>query len=630
MQQTAIFMRALTKYFTLVLVLLSYHALDAQNSEVFNFDKVASVNLSDFPASWHAKVYSVEAPYPGSDSYRNYIHQLKRLQYEDRVVPQGAAKSVKATNASKPINTLGFEANFFGGIPNDNDIAVSNDGMLVSVSNSDMFVYNENGVKLLDIGLDAFADSISLVANSYDPKVIYDPIEDRFILIFLNGNDESATAIVVCFSQTNDPTQGWNIYSLTGNPFNNQAWSDFPMIAMTNQDFFVTVNHIHSDSASWQTGFMQSVIWQVQKSEGYSGGTIKSVVHSGINYNNKPIRNLLPIQGGFSLKDDEMYFLSNRNFDLTNDTFFVVKISESLDQNINPSTVVSAVLSDQNYGLPPDAQQTISTFLQTNDGRPLSGLIENGIIHFVGNTVNFNTNLASIFHGKLNVLESTLVVDLEIIGDNSLEYGYPNLSFTGQSPFDEQLIISFNHTSIDSFPGVSAIFYSNTNGYSDRLHLASGSSNVNVISGNFERWGDYSGSQKKYNEPGVVWISGFIGFKNNFAVNSNQHRSFVAKLESPESTATSIQEAFYTDAIVFPNPVQNSFSLEFELQESMLIDFKIYDTHGVLVENLMRRNVKKGKNALVFSTERLAPGVYFLQLTNEANETILQNKLLKQ
>ncbi len=627
MVQTRRFMHIITKFFMVAGLFMATNSF-AQQQDNFSYEKAASINLSELPPSWHPKVFSIEAPYPGSDSYRNYLHQLKLLRYGDRNISTVANKEKKVA-ASNPIYDLGFNANFYGGRPNDNDIAISNDGKVVSVSNSELFVYDDLGNELIEVALSDFADSLSLTAHSYDPKVIYDPNEDRFILAFLNGSDEAATAIVVCFSQSNDPTQGWNIYSLDGNPFNNQAWSDFPMIAMTNQDFFVTVNHIHSDSASWQTGFMQSVIWQVQKSEGYNGGTITTKLHSNVEYANKPIRNLLPVHGGFDLKDDEMYFISNRNFDNTNDTFFLVKIEEPLVQNANPSFTVNVVKSNQNYGLPPDAQQTATTFLQTNDARALSGLIENGIIHFVGNTVDFTTDLASIYHGRLNVLDPNPTVELEILSDNAIEYGYPNLSFTGQSPFDEQLIISFNHASIDSFPGISAIYYNKAEGYSDRLHLKSGNTNVNVVQGDYERWGDYTGNQKKYNEPGVVWINGFIGHKNSFASSPNQHKTYVAKLTSPDLNATGIQADLNLSSKLYPNPVRESFSLEFDLETSALVDFKIYDVQGKLVHHLMQRHLKAGKNSAFFSTENLQRGMYFLELTDSSNQSLLRTQIIK-
>lgn len=619
------------KLTSIILLSIVCSFANAQETETFEFEKIGTFVFEDLAPSWHANVYGKEAPYPGSDSYRNFIHQIKQLRFGDASLrEEPSPKSLKATNSDVAIYSLGFQGNTFGGIPNDNDIAISNEGIVVSVSNSDMFVYDESGMALLDVGLDEFADSLGLVANSYDPKVIYDPGEDRFILVFLNGNDASSTEIVVCFSETNDPSLGWNVYSLTGNPFNNNAWSDFPMISITNQDFFVSVNHINSDSASWQTGFMQSVIWQVQKSDGYAGNLITSIVHSDIDFQGKPIRNLLPVKGGFNLKDDEMYFISNRNFDIANDTFFVLKIAESLTQNSNPTPTVQVVLSNQNYGLPPDASQPMSTFLQTNDARPLSGVIENGIIHFVGNTVRPTSPKASIYHGKINTLNSSWSVDLEIFEDNDLEYGYPNLSFSGQTPYDEQLIISFNHSSIDSFPGVSAIYYRLNDGYSERLHLISGTSRVDVLNGSFERWGDYSGSQKKYNEPGTVWLNGFMGSRNSLARNPNQHKTFIAKLISPDSLATRLNDVALQTTSLFPNPVANQFFFEFDLKTESYLKFELFDMQGKMIDKLLEEHLKEGRYEFLFTLNPLSKGVYSLRVSNKMNELMFTQKILKE
>lgn len=606
------------------------NGLAAQTINAFSYAVRAKVDLREFSPSYHANVFSHEAPFPGSDSYRNYIHQLKHLYFGQTTdsVP-AVPKSIQATSTEQAVISQGFEGNFFGGIPNDNDLAISNDGIIVSVTNSDLYVFDEDGNNIYDVGLEDIADSIGLVANSYDPKVVYDPGTDRFILVFLNGNNSNATNIVVCFSESNDPTAGWHVYALDGNPLNNNAWSDFPMIAMTEQDFFVTVNHINSDSASWQTGFMQSVIWQVQKSQGYAGDPITAVLHSDVNFQGKAIRNLRPVKGGFSLKNHTMYFISNRNFDFANDTFFVVKINESLEQNTSPLFTTQAVLANANYGMPPDAKQTPTTFLQTNDARPLGAIIENGVIHFVGNTVRSSASESSVYHGRLNTLSTPWEIDLHIFEDTSLEYGYPNLSFTGQTPFDEQFILSFNHTSVDSFPGVSAIFYARETGYSDRLHLASGTSNVNVISGNYERWGDYSGSQKKYNEPGVVWISGFMGFRNNLAISPNQHRTYIAKLLSPDSTQTNVQTLTFNESKLFPNPAEDYFFFQFELDEEMKLRFDLLDNLGRKHVTLLEESVKAGKNEFLFSTQSLPEGMYYLYINDEQGITRFTSQVIK-
>ncbi|MBL0052360.1 MAG: hypothetical protein IPP29_13025 [Bacteroidetes bacterium] len=44
-------------------------------------------------------------------------------------------------------------------------------------------------------------------------------------------------------------------------------WTDFPMMALTNDELFITVNLLYPDS-SWQTGFNETIIWQVNKHDG--------------------------------------------------------------------------------------------------------------------------------------------------------------------------------------------------------------------------------------------------------------------------------------------------------------------------------------------------------------------------
>ena len=53
--------------------------------------------------------------------------------------------------------------------------------------------------------------------NYYDPKLIYDPIQDRFILVFLKDNDAANNqnnSLFQC-STTNNPADPWNVYRLS-------------------------------------------------------------------------------------------------------------------------------------------------------------------------------------------------------------------------------------------------------------------------------------------------------------------------------------------------------------------------------------------------------------------------------
>ena len=590
---------------------------------LFSIEPSGSIKVNSVTTDWNTGVFSIESPVPGSNSYRNFLE----LQKSKIVKPQHVIVNTKGTTvADKPILQNNFLGNNFNGIPNDNDMAISNNGVIVSVTNSFMQVHNDTGLILGSISLDVFTDSAGWTAHSFDPKVIYDPAEDKFILIHLSGSDVLQTNIIVSFSETNDPLGAWNVYSLPGNPLSNNTWSDYPIVAITQGELFISMNLIHNDSTSWITGFAESIVWQVDKFDGYNGNTLNTALHHDMDFNGKPIRNLCPIQAGTDLAGPDIYLLSNRNFDLSNDTFFVVRIPNDL---AHPTPVqIDYALADEPYGLAPNALQKDSTYLQTNDSRVLGGFIEDGEIHFTGNSINLATAKPSVFHGIIE-LPNINNVNLTIISDSELEYGYPNMSYTGRHNEDMQAIISFNHTSMDSFAGVSAIFYSKLEGYSERKHIVSGENVVSLISGNVERWGDYSGNQRKYNEPGVVWMSGFFAKKYQFGFNPNAHAAWIAKMESPSSAPVAVEDMQSMNFRTYPNPFSALIFVEFENEEAQIMDFELYDASGRLVRDLMTTRVKKGKNIFRFSMKSLDEGNYWLLIKDNHGKCILMEKVIR-
>lgn len=59
-------------------------------------------------------------------------------------------------------------------------------------------------------------------------------------------------------------------------------------------------------------------------------------------------------------------------------------------------------------------------------------------------------------------------------------------------------IITFDHSSSSEFPGISGVFYNGSGTYSDVIEVKKGDTIVNSASST-TRWGDYTGSQTKYN-----------------------------------------------------------------------------------------------------------------------------------
>lgn len=608
---------------TILFIFLSFVLIGsakAQNSvqsKRFTFEKKAQVNPKNLTKTYSPKLQNLEAPKPGGDGYWGFVMEQKEKVRERWPIKRGVAmKTATADSSIMPILGQEFTANpAFEGVPNDNCMAISNEGKMVSAINSNLFMYDVIADSMThSITLEDFCDTLNLPTSKYDPKLLFDPKQEKFILVFLNGFTDSTNYIVVAFSETNDPNGNWNLYALPGNPFNDTTWSDYPMIAMTDQELFITVNFLCT-GCSWQAGFMQSVIWQINKEDGYNGDSLTTELWSNINYGGKPLRNLTPMRGGSTTYGPNMYFVSNRNFDLTNDSIWILELTDTIDASA--ATVnIDVRLSDQAYGMPPNGNQKFNTYFATNDARALNGFLENDMLQFVGNTVDTSTGLAGIYHGFVRNVSTTKDVTGKILGDASLDFGYPNISYTGTSNTDEEAIISFNQASPQSNDGMSAIFYDNLGNHSARLTIKTGDNFVNVLQGAIERWGDYSGSQPKYDEPGVVWTTASYGKQNR------TFGTYVAELSSPSLFANRPKPEPGPGAKVYPNPSRNFFKLDFELAQTAVIKIKLYNIQGQLMKTFFNDRAKAGSNRFTFSTDPLSNGIYLLKVTDGENLNI--------
>lgn len=534
------------------LISISVYAQLSYKEHHFSIQKSHSYDPKTGDIDFNAKLVHMEAPSPDGESYRSFLMRQKIESRKRFPLNPNSPKTENKNAAAQPIvgkglskySTLvnGTVINYSGGIPNDNALAVSNGGILLSGVNSIIWAYD------LNIDTTIFPKHIlslrqvgkgSNSSNYFDPQLIYDPDADRFILVFLRDNTPSSSAYIVCFSSSNDPRDPWNVYELPGNPLNNNRWTDFPTISISKDEVFLTANLI-IPNVSWQVGFDGSIIWQLNKQDGYdSAATIRTKLFSDIKYNGKFTRNLHCVRGLDNVSKRQ-FFLSNRNFDITNDSIFVMEVTGTLD---NSSLSINMAKTSPNYGVPPNGRQEDTNLndptkgLQTNDGRVL-GAISNGDdwIQYVSTTVNPSTGFAGIYHGIVrNPMTNSMNIAGHIIADNIKDFGYPNIAFTGNEDCDMESIIAFNFASPTDFPGVAAVYYGNDGNYSDVVYLKDGLNYVDAHSDSYERWGDYFGIQAKFNETGTIWTAGFYGLANN------QNGTWFNELSSPDDDKLSVQ-----------------------------------------------------------------------------------------
>jgi hypothetical protein len=165
----------------------------------FSFPKQSTINFSSIKVDYSPSLLVRQMPKPAS----------QKMVYYDYPQSKNTNQTLKPLQSTLPDVALGhnFFANPWGAsTPNDNDMAISNNGVIVSTVNTNILVYSTETFSASPIkSLAAFTSPINNKHQEFDPKVIYDPYADRFILMCLSGFVDSTSQVIMGFSQTNDP-----------------------------------------------------------------------------------------------------------------------------------------------------------------------------------------------------------------------------------------------------------------------------------------------------------------------------------------------------------------------------------------------------------------------------------------
>ena len=586
-----------------------------------------TVHVQNCTETFLAQVRNLEIHEPDESAEYEALMRIKTEQQKKYPYKTNAHKALKTTAPlAAPTVSLSFVADSNSGTPPDNYLAVSKNNTCVSVMNSFISVLDGNtgimtkrtGLKTmsLPVGLNNFMNDYR-----YDPKIIYDPLEDKFICIMLNGVN-AANYIVIGFSQSNDPKGDWNFYKFYGDYKGDTTWFDYPAITISKSEFYFTGNKLGFNT-SWQAGFKNSVIYQIKKADGYAGQTLNYKIWDSIYYQGKPIRNLHPVKNGSSISAATPYFLSNRNFATQNDTVFLIRLTDTLN-SANASIQINPLKSNLAYGVAADGRQKDTAYsLATNDARILGAFKEGDEIQFVNTSINPSNGAASIYHGTIQQVSSNPSIQAQLLSIDSLDMAYPNISYFGVNNGNIVSVINCNYSGPRTFAGMHALI-SKSGQYSDWTNIKKGDSNIVVLSAKQQRWGDYTGSQIDWNFPGNAWVIGIFG-------NAKRgYGNYMARLSSPYNVGIPPLVANKINAISYPNPCYQFTAIDFTLAASAILNFDMYNSNGQLVGHLLTQFCEEGQNRLQFNIGYLSAGIYHLIVTNANGVPLIKEPILKQ
>jgi hypothetical protein len=468
---------------------------------------------------------------------------------------------------------------------------------------------------------------------------MYDPYKDRYIVVFMHGTTNKNSFIIVGFSTTNDPAKPWNVYKIPGTPIQDTVWSDYPIVSQTKEDMFFTVNLLHNGS-SWEEGFVEAVIWQLNKEDGFKGDTMRKNFFHNIKYNGVSIWSICAIQNGPMPDGVDNYFMSVRPYTKENDTIFVHRITNT-QRSGQANYELGVLKSPLKYGFPSSALQPDTAFrLRTNDARVLSGVRIGTQLHYFQNCLNFKTMQAHIMHGSIYNLTSpsgaTLhhtywnqggaVTKAHLFRNDSLDFGYPAVAAAGEATTSElaaqdpSMIVTSVYSGAKHFPGTGAFFINRYGEYSDYQILKKGQSIINYtfIKPKEQRWGDYEGIQAKFNEKGIYYLVGSWGKGNSMS-------AYVARVKIKDTVADNPISTMR----VFPVPTTENLNIEFQVNTEATIIGQVFNLNGqsVGIESGLSENsgatedrsrftltVEPGTHRYALHTHGLAKGVYIVKL----------------
>ena len=543
---------------------------------------------------------------------------IEKIKTEKHKIKQKKEIENKITNSELSIQSVTpiVGTNYLGNTNNgysplDNNIAISNGGYIVSVANGTIEYDNMNGTNLYYNNLLTLVNAADAsITGVCDPVVIYDSGSDRFIFFCQQTPLVSNSKIFIFFSKSNNPLNGWWLYEFTGDPTGNGDAFDYPKIAVSTNELFLTGN-LFTEPANTSH---QAIIFQIDKLAGYNGTSLNYNYY--VNITGSPFT-LLPISYGQSGTYGPGIFLVSTD-NAGSSTIHLFQITDLIS---NSPVLNNWDVSTNVYSVATDASQMgTSCLLKTNDCRALSGfyLYSGGVgtIHFV-----FHSDIGSGWNGinYNRLVVNTLTNTTASFGSvGSFDYCYPSVVSYATSPADNSVMINFGRSSSSIYPEMRVVNCDNGMNWSGSTLVKSSTSYVTFTSTTGERWGDYTGASRKNNSSTPsIWICG------SFGNSSHQWDTWIAEIHN--GSGIGINEISKENSLkVFPNPIINVFNVNLNLYETSNLVINIVDINGKLIKDLYHGKGLAGENNFSFNKANLNKGTYFLIIKDE--KSILKNE----
>ena len=184
-------------------------------------------------------------------------------------------------------------------IPPDTHGAVGLDRVIVTHNNNIRILTKTTGALVSTVSLNGFWSSTG-ATGVFDPRVLYDPYNSRWIIVATSNASSSSSSICVGVSTSSDPAGSYYVFkAIVGTA---TLWADYPVVGFNKNWVAVGVNMFTIAGGTFSEGRVLSVNYPSLRGGAFSG-TIFTGIASG--------------SGGFCMHPAE-------TFSSTEDTLFLV------------------------------------------------------------------------------------------------------------------------------------------------------------------------------------------------------------------------------------------------------------------------------------------------------------------
>ena len=414
----------------------------------------------------------------------------------------------------------------FSGIP-DNNSTIPPDTMgaagpshLMIMLNTEVHIQNKVGGIFSTASLNAFWSS--LTGTPFDPKLVYDQRENRWLATCDAAARSAGSAVFFAISETSDPTGNWDFYQFDADGAD-LDWADYPGFGYNKNWIAITNNMFTISTPSTFTG---AKMWVIDKSTALAGGPLTMTIFS-------PGFDSLGGAFGFTLQpcatfgeESTLYILDNGGF-----TFSDIQLLRLTRIIGTPASPLFSLVPDA--GTPPALfgslfpvnnnfnltqinapQLGSSDLIETNDPRIINAVFRNGRVwatHSGGlpafpsasdRTAAFWYELDPLL---LNTTGLPIVKSGVIDGGSGVHHFFPSIAVNSANA----AVVGFSRS--DSTRFVEAVFASRNssdpNGTMGAVTLIKAGEDryEKMFTGTRVRWGDYSATMVDPTDDTTFW-----------------------------------------------------------------------------------------------------------------------------